>query len=148
HADGRRVGVQCKREQQFGPQKVAKAIGAAELEVDESVIALARTATANARFEVDKHDGWKLWDQADVSRQVRQLAPESALQLVRPYFPSHVEAFLGIRPASPWMAVDEFYRTSKLTLLDHRQPLIGRHDTVAAIAAWAVDPDASDIGLL
>src|ERR1700722_5898867 len=45
-ADGQRLGVQCKREQQFGPRKVAKAVSAAELEVGESVIALARPATA------------------------------------------------------------------------------------------------------
>ena len=46
HADGKRMGVQCKRERQFGPKKVADAIKAGELEMDESVIALARPATA------------------------------------------------------------------------------------------------------
>ena len=48
--DGHRIGVQCKREQQFGPKKIEKAVKAAELDVDESFIALARVATAEARF--------------------------------------------------------------------------------------------------
>jgi len=148
HSDGRRGAVQCKREQQFGPKKLAKAIAAAELDVAEPIIALARAATADARFEMEKHAGWLLWDQADLSRQVRQLPPESALYLVRTYFPSHVEPFLGVRPASPWMAVDEFYRSTSFTLLNHRQPLVGRGQTVEEIVAWAVDPDASNVAVL
>jgi len=148
HSDGRRGAVQCKREQQFGPKKLAKAIAAAELDVAEPIIALARAATADARFEMEKHAGWLLWDQADLSRQVRQLPPESALYLVRTYFPSHVEPFLGVSPASPWMAVDEFYRSTSFTLLNHRQPLVGREQTVEEIIAWAVDPYASNVAVL
>ncbi len=87
HADGRRVGVQCKREQQFGPKKIEKAISDAELDVDESVISLARRATSAARFAIDKHPQWVLWDQEDISRHVRKLPRESALRLVDSFFP-------------------------------------------------------------
>src|SRR4029434_2795940 len=101
----RGVGVQCKREQQFGPGKVDAAVGEAELGVDASVIALARTATAARPFAIYKHNVTQLWDQADLSRQVRKLTPlDSAIQLVRTYFhPGHVEAFLGVPSAGPWM---------------------------------------------
>jgi hypothetical protein len=148
HSGGRRVGVQCKREQQFGRKKVATAISVAELAVDESVIALARPATADARFEIDKHANWGIWDQADLSRFVRQLAPESSLHLVRTFFPSHVEAFLGVRPANPWMVAEEFYRDSPFTVLNHRQPLVARQGLVDEIADWASDPEASNIAVL
>jgi transcriptional regulator with XRE-family HTH domain len=146
--DGRRVGVQCKREQTFGPAKVTKAVSVAELDVDESVIALGRPATAEARLEIDKHTGWRLWDQADLSRKIRQLPSESALQLVRTHFPSHVEAFLGIKPANPWMTAEEFYRSSAHTLLDHRQALVGRRALVDDIAEWVSGPMSSDIAVL
>ena len=146
--DGQRVGFQCKREQNFGPQKVIDAIGAGELQVDESVIALARTATAAARFEIDKHSGWRMWDQADMSRKIRQFSTESALQLVGAHFPSHIESFLGIKPASPWMTAEEYYRRSPQALLDHRQPLVGRHDLVDKVATWVTESDSPRIGLL
>ena len=77
--DGHRIGVQCKREQQFGPKKVEAAVEAAELEVDESFIALARVATAGARFELAKHAGWQMWDAADLSRLIRLLDLEAAV---------------------------------------------------------------------
>jgi hypothetical protein len=148
HADGRRVGVQCKREQQFGPKKVEAAISAAELPVDESVIALARPATAEARFEVDKHANWELWDQADLSRQVRHLASESSLHLVRTFFPDHVEAFLGVRPATPWMTAEEFYRASPFAVLDYRQPLVARQCLVDDVASWVTDVSAINIAFV
>jgi len=147
-ADGQRIGIQCKREESFGPAKVMKAIGEAELAVDESVIALGRTVTAAARFEVDRHAHWQMWDQADLSRMIRQLSPDVAHQVVRTYFPSHVEPFLGIKPASPWMTADEFYRPSPRTPLDHRQPLIGRQTLVEAMAAWATGAASWPVGVM
>ncbi len=145
---GHRIGVQCKREQQFGPKKVEKALEAAELEVDESFIALARVATAEARFELDKHAGWQLWDLADLSRLVRLLNPEAAHQVVRTYFPDHVEAFLGLKPASPWQTAEEYYRSSSRTLLDHRQALVGRAQLVDDVVTWVNNPEGTEIAMV
>ena len=146
--DGHRIGVQCKREQQFGPKKVKKAVEAAELDVDESFIALARVATAEARFELDKHAGWQLWDLADLSRLVRLLDTEAAHQVVRTYFPDHVEAFLGIKPVSVWRTAEEYYRSSSHTLLDHRQALVGRAQLVDDVVAWVNDPQGAEIAMV
>jgi transcriptional regulator with XRE-family HTH domain len=146
--DGYRIGIQCKREKQFGPKKIRKAVEAAELEVNESFIALARVATAEARFELDKHAGWQLWDLADLSRLVRLIDPEVAYQIVRTYFPDHVEAFLGLKPASPWRTAEEYYRSSPHTLLDHRQALVGRAKLVDDVITWVNDPEGTEIGLI
>jgi transcriptional regulator with XRE-family HTH domain len=146
--DGHRIGVQCKRERQFGPKKVKTVVETAELDIDTSFIALARVATAEARFELDKHAGWQLWDLADLSRMVRLLDPEAAHQVVRTYFPDHVEAFLGLKPASPWRTAQEFYRSSSRTLLDHRQPLAGRAQLVDDVAAWINDADGAEIAMV
>ena len=145
--DGHRIGVQCKREQQFGPKKVKKAVEAAELDVDESFIALARVATAEARFEMDKHAGWQLWDLADMARLVRLLDNEAAYQIVRTYFPDHVEAFLGLKPVSPWRTAEEYYRSSSHTLLDHRQALVGRGQLLDDVVTWVNDREGSKIAV-
>ena len=42
-----------------------------------------------------------MWDLADLARMVRLLDVEAAYQVVRTYFPDHVEAFLDLKPASP-----------------------------------------------
>jgi transcriptional regulator with XRE-family HTH domain len=146
--DGHRIGVQCKREQQFGPNRVKKAVEAAELDVDESFIALARVATAEARFEMDKHAGWQLWDLADLARLVRLLDIEAAYQVVRTYFPDHVEAFLGLKPASPWRTAKEYYRSSSHTLLDHRQALVGRVQLVDDVVTWVNDPEEAKVAMV
>ncbi|MDQ2873910.1 MAG: helix-turn-helix domain-containing protein [Actinomycetota bacterium] len=146
--DGHRIAVQCKRMKQFGPKKVREAVEAAELDVDESFIALARVATAEARFELDKHAGWQLWDAADLSRQVRLLDIEAAHQVVRTYFPGHVEAFLDIKPATPWRTAAAYYRSSSHTLLDHRQALVGRARLVDDVVRWILDPDEAGIAMV
>lgn len=148
HPDGTKTNVQCKRESQFGPKKIIKAIAAAELPSDHRIIALARAATAPARFEIDRHAGWKLWDQIDLSRRVRELPDESAQRLVRTYFPRHVEDFLGLAPSGPWMTAAEFYRNTAYTVLDHEQAMIGRHDLLSDLRTWATGAREPEIGTL
>ena len=148
HPDGTTTNVQCKRESQFGPKKISKAISEAERPSDHRIIALARTATSQARFEIDKHAGWELWDQVDLSRLVRNLPDESAQRLVKTYFPNHVEDFLGIAPSGPWMTADEFYRNTAYTVLDHEQDLVGRSDKLSDLRTWTTDSTDSEIGVV
>jgi hypothetical protein len=148
HADGQTNLAQCKRESQFGPKKVAKAVSEAERPADRRIIALARTATSAARFEMAKYDGWELWDQVDLSRLVRTLPGESAQRLVKTYFPNHLEDFLGVPPSGPWMMVDEYYRNTAYTVLDHKQALVGRRELLEDTCNWVVDSGDSQIGVL
>ena len=148
HQDGRLVGIQCKQVKQFGKKAIQAVIAAAELKVNESVIALSRPATAAARFEMLEHAGWSLWDQDDLSRQARnQLSREDALRLVDSYFPGMRESFLGVRAPGPWLKPEEFFRVTPTTLLDHRQALVGRQAIVDSIRDWARN-GSSPIGLL
>ena len=148
HPDGTTTRLQCKRESQFGPKKISRAISEAERPSDHRIIALARAATSEARFEIDKHAGWELWDQVDLSRVVRTLPDESAQRLVKTYFPNHVEDFLGIAPSGPWMTADEFYRNTAYTVLDHEQQLVGRSDLLSDLRTWMTDSNDSEIGVL
>lgn len=141
HPDKEQMGIQCKREKQFGPAKVQKAMQAAELDVDTSVIALSRPATNATRGELKGNAQWQLWDQLDLSRMTRELGVEDAVSTLRTYFPNHIEAFLGLPPAGPWMVAEEYFRDDSLTLLHHRQELIGRSHIVENIAAWAAAQD-------
>jgi len=146
--DGHRIGVQCKRVKQFGPKRVRAAAEAAELDVDDSFLVLSCKATAAARFELDQHAGWQLWDRVDLSRLVRFLDPEPRLQMVRTHFPNQIEAFLGLSSARAWLSAEQFYRPSPHVLLDHRQALVGRTQLVDEIVSWVSDPARSEIAML
>jgi transcriptional regulator with XRE-family HTH domain len=146
--DGHRIGIQCKRAKQFGPQRVREAVEAAELDVDESLLVLSREATAAARFELGRHAGWQLWDRVDLSRLVRLLEPEIALRVMRTYFPGQIDDFLGLSSARPWLSAEEFYRPSPQVLLDHRHALVGRAELIDELVSWVSDPAGSEIGML
>jgi hypothetical protein len=148
HPDGERMGIQCKREKQFGRAKVQQAIEQAKRAVDTSVIALSRPATNATRDELKKNSHWLLWDQLDLSRMTRELDDEDALAVVRTHFPNHVEAFLGLAPAGPWMAAEDYFRGDSLTILNHRQELIGRSHIVDDVAAWATAQDDRRLAMI
>src|SRR6266508_3534037 len=139
---GKSIGIQCKRERAFGPAKVAKAVGALTIDVDECYIYLAGKASPQARAEIRKHRGWKLWDGEDLSRVVRTL-PDSdvALRIVDTYFPGWREPFLGVRAAGPWLTADEFFRTGTGDrIYTHDWPLVGRATEARQLRTFAITP--------
>ncbi|MFF3566899.1 helix-turn-helix domain-containing protein [Nocardia jiangxiensis] len=139
HTDGWRVGVQCKREREFGPQKVHDAVDEAELEVDESEIALSRRATNAARSAMRTHPGWVLRDQDGLSQMVRLLPHETSIRLVDRHFPHCRESFLGERLPTPWLTTDEFFQPRAYSLLDHRRQLVGRKQLLDEIIEWCAE---------
>jgi len=140
------VGVQCKREAQFGPKKVADAVDevrkAAAKEgaepVGVSVIALSRIASPDARKEMRKHPGWELWDRNDLSRKVRDLGLDRAIPIVRQFFPLMLTDFLGVVRPGPWLGdrqyIDRWYTDNIYT---HRWRLVGSPDAVDSLAGFA-----------
>jgi transcriptional regulator with XRE-family HTH domain len=146
--DDRELGIQCKREIQFGPAKVAKAIADAQRPVDQCLIALGRAATKQARDRVEEHSGWALWDQLDLSRQVRALPGHRALRIVRTFFPNYAKDFLGYPVAGPWASAQDYFSESPNRVLNHRQPLVGRENEIKEISSWVVDTDGPNIGVV
>ena len=132
-------GFQCKREKEFGPQKVRDAIAEATRPVAQGVILLARPATAGARTTAEDA-GWKTWDATDLSQRVRALPTESGIQLVRAHFGNDaVKRFLGIEFDLPWTSLGDFFepflQSSRLFTHDH--VLAGRVDELQALVDFA-----------
>jgi hypothetical protein len=94
--DNKHVGIQVKRNQDFGAGDVDDAVRAATYKADEFIIALSRRATVGARKEIDKHQSWAFLDQVDLSDRVRDLPPAQAAEYVERHFhQGWVDAFLG-----------------------------------------------------
>ena len=142
HASGE-WGFQCKRERQFGAQKVRDAIAAATRPVAQGVILLARPATVDARAAAE-NEGWKMWDATDLSQRVRALPTEGGVQLVRAHFGNEVvKRFLGIDFDLPWTTLDSFFKPFLGTgrLFTHGHALAGRDAEIQALLGFAAgDP--------
>lgn len=143
-SDGRLIaGAQCKRENRFGPQKVADAVEQAREAasadcaepVDLSVIALSRISSPDTRKEIRKHPGWQLWDRNDLSRKVRDLEPDRATRIVKRFFPKMLADFLGVSGPGPWLTAEEYIdRWYTAKIYSHRWRLVGPPDTLDSLA--------------
>jgi transcriptional regulator with XRE-family HTH domain len=144
YGDARPDGIQCKREKQFGPTKIAKAVGELHMKVGRCFIYLSRVATADARKEIAKHSRWELLDAKDLSSAVRNLKDrDAALRLVDTYFPGYREPFLGVRAPGPWLTCDEFFRSaSSDRIYTHRWQLVGRSEQLAGLLAFTASDES------
>jgi transcriptional regulator with XRE-family HTH domain len=68
--EGRRIGVQCKRREQFGPAEFHKAAKAMAADFDVKILALSRIASPQLAQVVENSPKWTLWDKDDISRRI------------------------------------------------------------------------------
>ncbi len=142
HSDGSVTGIQCKRERQFGPSDVRRAVDAVDGTAMEYILFLTRPAASpEARREIDNHSPWALWDADDISRSIRsRLSLDAATRLVDTYFPGWREPFLGVREPGPWLTTDEFFRpTSGEQLYSHDWEMVGRSEELEGIESFLAD---------
>jgi transcriptional regulator with XRE-family HTH domain len=62
-ANGDVHSFQCKRTEEFGPQKVHAAVAKHAVKAAKKFIVLSRVASPQAREAVSSHKGWDLWGQ-------------------------------------------------------------------------------------
>lgn len=108
-ADGMLHSFQCKRESQLGPAKVRAAVKAHTASAARKFILLSRVASPLARQEVEKHRGWDIWDQDDISEKLRALSGEARRRLVDTFFPGQRFALLGEPSPGPWQTPEDFF---------------------------------------
>src|ERR1700680_2936297 len=58
---------QCKRAEEFGPQKVHTAVAAHQVKADKKFLVLSRVASPHAREAIRAHKDWDIWDKDDLS---------------------------------------------------------------------------------
>lgn len=140
-SDGTRRSFQCKRETEFGPQKVHAAVAKHTVTADHKVILLTRIASPQARDAMHKHVGWEIWDREDISLRVRELSLDAQRRLVRTFFRGQELALLGEVADSPWETIEEFFAAFRGDdlLFHHEWQLVGRDVILNEIAATLDD---------
>jgi transcriptional regulator with XRE-family HTH domain len=140
---------QCKREQEFGPEKVKRAIKAHTRISDHKVILLSRVASPQARAALRNLSDWDIWDQEDISRHVRSLPKTEQLALVDVYFPGQRLALLGETEAGPWQSTKRFFAPHMVEgrIFNHRWALVGRQASVSEVGSALADPEVVAIAI-
>lgn len=143
-ADGRRIGVQCKRYRTFQPasfHKAVKAFDAAGAKVDRCILFLSTRATRKVMDACDAANGWEIWDSQTLSRKVYELPQSEAVALVDRFFPGLREEFLGVAAPSVWQTADEAYAAAW-----HDLPLVGRAGLVEEMLSFASPQETAGTG--
>ena len=145
---------QCKRyasRTSFGPAKVRAAVTSNAVRAKHHYILLTRTATAEARKVVLGNPDWSLLDLEDIAEMIRtKLDANAQVQLVKRFFPNHLEDFLGIPEPGPWLTAEEFFVPfdDQLKLLNHTWSLVGRQQEVDTLTAFSARTDGDRLALV
>jgi transcriptional regulator with XRE-family HTH domain len=143
------LAYQCKRHKDFGPRDVRETVAKATLASDAHFLVLSRrSASPEARREMQRHPGWTLWDAEDLSRMVRGLPLDRSVRIIDTYFPGWREPFLGVAEPGPWLDTDDFFLPLTSTAVyNHDWTLVGRDKEMEEILAFLNDP-SQRMGLL
>lgn len=140
-ADGSVHTFQCKRESEFGPAKVERAIAKHTKAAVRKFILLTRIASPQARDAVARHPGWVLWDKEDISVRIRELPKVEQRELVDIFFRGQRLALLGETEPGPWQTTHDFFAPymDRRSAFNHQWQLVGRDQEIATLRATLDD---------
>ncbi len=141
---------QCKREAQFGPEKVKKAIKDQTISARKKHILLARAASPDARNTIRRARGWDLWDQVDITRIFRSLPRREQVRIVDIYFPTQRFALTGELAAGPWQTAETFFapQLAEGRIFNQRWNLVGRTAELDVLSRAFADRSVIAVSLI
>lgn len=149
--DGTCYHFQCKRVNEFGPQRVHAAVAMHTRPAAKKFLVLARVASPQARQAICEHADWDIWDREDLSRIIRQqLSKDQQIRLVDTFFAGQRLALLGATESGPWQTIEEFFAafTTGMKAFSHQWQLVGRNSETKELARSLSNPNVRAILLI
>jgi transcriptional regulator with XRE-family HTH domain len=148
--DGAKYTFQCKRTDDFGPQKVHAAVAKHTVAADKKILLLSRIVSPQARAAAHQHPGWEMWDKDDISQKIRRLPLEEQVRLVDIFFKGQRFALLGVDEAGPWETSKEFFAAfaNPDGIFSHVWDLVGRKTDLADLNQALFDERLSAVLLI
>jgi transcriptional regulator with XRE-family HTH domain len=148
--DGAIYSFQCKRAEEFGPQKVHTAIATHTVKADKKFLVLSRVASPQAREAVKTHKNWDLWDKDDLSAKTRGLPKIDQISLVDIFFAGRRFELLGVTEEGVWETTKDFFAPFENTsaLFNHAWKLVGRENALAKLNTHLKDNAARIVFLV
>jgi transcriptional regulator with XRE-family HTH domain len=149
-ANGDVHSFQCKRTEEFGPQKVHAAVAKHTAKATKKFIVLSRVASPQAREAASAHKGWDIWDKDDLSLKIRELPKVDQIGLVDIFFAGRRFELLGITEEGVWETTGEFFApfTNAGGLFNHVWKLVGREKSLTELNQHLKDKDARIVFLV
>jgi transcriptional regulator with XRE-family HTH domain len=147
---GSTFSFQCKRVDEFGPQKVRAAIAKHTVDAAKKVLLLTKVASPQVRVVIKDHPEWEIWDREDISYKIRQLPVAEQVRLVDIFFRGQRFALLGVNEAGPWETSDEFFAAFNNAdgVFNHVWQLVGRKGDFDALRQALSDSTVSAVLLI
>lgn len=141
---------QCKRAEEFGPQKVHAAVALHAIEAQKKFLLLSRTASPQARSAIRQHEGWDIWDRDDISSKIRSLPKADQIELVDIFFKGRRFELLGVTEEAVWERSKEFFAPfeNRRGLFNHTWSLVGREGALSDLKAQLEDKKVRVLFLL
>ena len=139
--NGTKYSFQCKRAEEFGPQKAHAAVAKHTIRADNKILVLSRVASPQTREAVTSHKGWELWDKDDLSVKVRSLPKIDQIGLVDIFFAGRRFELLGVTEEGVWETTEEFFASfqNEKALFNHTWKLIGRAEPLQELSGHLND---------
>ncbi len=149
-SDGTVYSFQCKRTEEFGPQKVHTAIAIHTVKADKKFLVLSRVASPQTRAAVAAHKGWGLWDRDDLSAKIWGLPKIDQIALVDIFFARRRFELLGVTEEGVWETTKDFFAPfeSASGLFNHAWTLVGRDKVLAELDSSLKDRAACVVFLI
>jgi transcriptional regulator with XRE-family HTH domain len=149
-ANGEIHTFQCKRVQEFGPQKVHTAVAQDKVPATKKFLLVSRVASPQTRAAIRKHPTWDIWDRDDLSAKIRTLPRIEQRRLVDIYFNRRRFELLGETEATAWETTKEFFTPFENSegLFNHVWKLIGRKQATADLRKAVDNEDSRAIFLI
>lgn len=148
--DGKIHSFQCKRTEEFGPQKVHEAVAKHSVKAQKKYLLLSRTASPQAREAISEHQGWDIWDKDDLSAKIRSLSKYDQIALVDIFFAGRRFELLGETEEGVWERLKEFFAAFENAsgLFNHTWSLVGRENALAELSTHLNDQEACVVLLI
>ncbi|MEA2877872.1 MAG: hypothetical protein QOF14_3068 [Hyphomicrobiales bacterium] len=142
--DGAIYSFQCKRTEEFGPQKVLAAIAKHTVPAKKKFLLLSRVASPQAREALGGHKDWDLWDKDDLSAKIRSLPKIDQIALVDVFFAGRRLELLGVSEEGVWETTDDFFAPFQDAdrLFNHAWKLVGREEPLSELQEHLADTSA------
>jgi transcriptional regulator with XRE-family HTH domain len=136
--DGLVHSFQCKRAEEFGPQKVHTAVATHTVNAYKKFLVLSRVASPQAREAISAHKDWDIWDKDDLSAKVRSLPTIEQRALVDIFFAGRRFELLGVAEEGVWETTKEFFAAFENAsgLFNHAWKLVGRDKALAEFESY------------
>jgi transcriptional regulator with XRE-family HTH domain len=132
---------QCKRVNEFAPQKVLTAVAEQTYVADLKVLLLSSVASPSSRDALATHPDWELWDREDITRRLHDLPLVDRVDLVDRYFSGQRLDLLGIDEAGPIQSPEDFFKPFLVShrFFNHSWALVGRNEEVSQVVGFVQD---------